>query len=291
MPTPSAVDVDLDFTKYVAVRRGAAAAAAREGAAYGYSGEHRVRRTLLYARPVALAVEATVRVWKNAARAELLGSAVKATDQQHARLYAVAARCAALLRLPAPEVYVSNDLDSDSWTLGTEDDAYIVLGAQLVERFTDEELAFVVGHELGHIHNNHVVFNTALYYLTKGAAFLVKAMVQPATLPLKAWARRAEITCDRAGLLCTRDLDVAIRAMVKRQTGTRDVDVAAHLAELGSGSRIAEIFRSHPFLPKRIEALRMFSQSAYFRRHAGLGEGGLAAHDCDDEVAKLLSVF
>jgi Zn-dependent protease with chaperone function len=291
MPSPPTVDVDLDFARYVSVRRGAADAAAREGAAYAYSGEHRVRRTLAYARPVTLALEATVRAWKGAARADLVRDAVRVTDREFPRTYAIAAKCASILRLPVPPVYVQAGLKGDAWTLGLDDDCYVVLDRDLVERLTDEELTFLLGHELGHLHNNHVVLNTALYYLTTGAAFYVKWIVQPATLPLRAWGRRAEVTCDRAGLLCTRDIDVAVRAIVKIAAGTSDVDVDAYLKEKGEGSRFLELFRRHPHLSKRIEALRLFSQSAFFRRHAGLGDDGLAAHDCDDEVAKLLSVF
>jgi len=291
MPSPPAVDVDLDFARYISVRRGAADAAAREGAAYAYSGEHRVRRTLAYARPVTLALEATVRAWKSAARVDLLADAVRVTDQQFPRLYGIAARCASILRLPVPPVYVKPDVRGDAWTLGLDDDCYVVLDRALVDRLNDDELGFLLGHELGHLHNNHVVLNTALYYLTTGAAFYVKWIVQPATLPLRAWARRAEITCDRAGLLCTRDADVAVRAMIKIAAGLAPVDVDEYLKELGKGSSFVEIFRSHPYLSKRIEALRLFARSAFFRRHAGLGDDGLAAHDCDDEVAKLLSVF
>ena len=80
-------DVELDFSRYVALRRGLAEARARDGAAYAYSGEDRVRRTLAMARPVTLAIEATVRMWQTVKRSELLGSSVKVTDQQFPRLH------------------------------------------------------------------------------------------------------------------------------------------------------------------------------------------------------------
>ena len=77
MPAPP--EIDLDFGHYVAMRRGAAEVRARDGAVYAYSGEHRVRRTLAMARPVTLAIEATVRMRQTVTRSELLGSAVKVT--------------------------------------------------------------------------------------------------------------------------------------------------------------------------------------------------------------------
>jgi Zn-dependent protease with chaperone function len=297
---PVIPEVDLDFQRYVAMRRGAAEARAREGAAYAYSGEHRVRRTLAMARPVTLAIEATVRLWQNVARTELLGSAVKVTDQQFPRLHAIAARCSQMLHIPLPAVYVAPSIgELNAHTLGTDEDAYIVLDAALVDHLTDEELAFVLGHEHGHIHNSHVVFSTALHYLTTAASFYVRWIVQPAILALRAWSRRAEITCDRAGLLCVKDLNVANSAMVKLALGSqklyKDLKIDEYLKQLPEGrrgiGRLSELFRSHPYVPKRIEALRLFSETELYRRHAGLGAGGTATQECDEAVAKVLSVI
>jgi Zn-dependent protease with chaperone function len=292
-------DVDLDFQRYIDLRRGAAEKRAREGGAYAYSGEQRVRRGLSLARPVTLAIEATVRLWQNVARNELLGSAVKVSDGQFPRLYAITARCAAVLGIPVPAVYVAPDVaELNAHTLGTDEDAYLVLNAALVDHLDEPELTFVIGHECGHIHNNHVVFTTALHYLTKAAAFYVRWIVQPAILALRAWARRAEITCDRAGLLCVKDLAVADAAIVKLALGStklyKDLKMEEYVKQLDEGrrgvGRFGELFRSHPYLPKRIEALRLFSESAFYRKHAG-GSGGTTAAECDESVAKILSVL
>jgi Zn-dependent protease with chaperone function len=297
---PLIPEVELDFGRYVALRRGLAEARARDGAAYAYSGEHRVRRTLAMARPVTLAIEATVRMWQTVKRSELLGSAVKVTDQQFPRLHQIATRCAGTLHIPTPAIYVSPAIgELNAHTLGTDEDAYIVVNGALVDHLSDEELTFVIGHECGHIHNNHVVFSTALHYLTSAAAFYVRWIVQPAILALRAWSRRAEITCDRAGLLCVRDLEVANAAMVKLALGSqklyKDLKIDEYVKQLDEGrkgiGRLTELLRSHPYVPKRIEALRLFSESEHYRRHVGLGGGGLPAHECDDAVAKILAVL
>jgi Zn-dependent protease with chaperone function len=292
--------VDLDFARYVALRRGQHEQRNRDGAAYAYVGEHRVRRTLAMAKPVTLAIEATVRLWQSVARSELLGSAVKVTDQQFPKLYAIAAKCARTLGIATPAVYVSPEIgDLNASTLGTDDDSYIVVNAALVDHLSDEELAFVIGHECGHIHNQHVVFSTALYYLTKAAAFYVRWIVQPAILALQAWSRRAEITCDRAGLLCVKDPAVAQAAMVKLALGSqklyKELKVEEYVKQLEEGrrgiGRLAELFRSHPYVPKRIEALRLFAETEYYRRVASVGPGGTKTTECDDAVAKILSVL
>ncbi len=293
-------EVDLDFLRYIALRRGAIEKRVREGSAYAYSGEGRWRRTLALAKPVTLAVEATVRLWQTVKRAELLGVSVKVTEQQFPRLHKIVARCAQTLSIAPPAIYVAPDIGQlNAHTLGTDDDAYIVLNAALVDHLSDEELTFVIGHECGHIHNNHVVYATALHYLTSAASFYVRWIVTPAILALQAWSRRAEITCDRAGLLCVKSLEVATAATVKMALGSqklyKDLKMDEYLKQLEEGrrsvGRFLEVFRSHPYVPKRIEALKLFAETEYYRRHAGLGSGGTPAHECDAAVAKILSVL
>ena len=84
------VAFDFDFAKWIAIRRGSMEQSAREGAAYAFSGELKFRRTLMMARPVTMALEATTRLWRDVARTELLGTAVKVSDQQYPRVFEAA---------------------------------------------------------------------------------------------------------------------------------------------------------------------------------------------------------
>jgi Zn-dependent protease with chaperone function len=114
-------------------------------------------------------------------------------------------------------------------------------------------------------------------------------------LALNGWSRRAEITADRAGLLCGRDLEVAVALLVKQAIGSnklfRDVDVEEYLRGLGqrqSGvGRFDELFATQPYLPKRIEALRLFARTPLYAAQ----EGTLSREECDAKVAELLAVF
>src|SRR5262245_22807168 len=173
--------VDFDLARYIAHRRGQVEQSAREGAAYAYSGERKVRRTLTSARPVIIALEATTRLWRDAAKAELLGTSVKVTDQQFPRVHEAARKAAAALRLRVPPVYVA----PASWSLkaralGTDDAPYIVVNAQAAESLSELELVAAIGHELGHVQNNHVLYVTALHYLRHSAVFFLRWVVQPA---------------------------------------------------------------------------------------------------------------
>jgi Zn-dependent protease with chaperone function len=302
--------IDLSFARYVAARKGEVAARSREGAAYAYGGDVKVRAALDRIRPVTLAVEATVRLWQSMEKSRMLGTAVKVTGKQFPRLAKLAEHCADTLRIPVPTLYVSPTIGSlNAHTFGTADDPYVVINAALIDHLSEPELLDVIGHECGHIQNNHVVYMTTLHFLRHAANMFLRWSVKPAVLALNSWARRAEITCDRAGLICTRDVDVSITCLVKLALGSRklysDVNVEEYLAQLEEAScgvgRLDELTRSHPYLPKRVAALRLFAETTYFRSLAGTGRAangtpealpaGTSKDECDAKVADLIAVL
>jgi Zn-dependent protease with chaperone function len=293
------VGVDFDLAKWIAARRGALEQQAREGAAYAFTGERKFRRTLAIARPVTIALEATTRLWRDAARTELLGSAVKVTDQQYPRVYHAAKAAGAALRVTVPSVFAAPSDTIKIAVLGTDDAPHLIVNLQLAERLDDTQLIAAIGHELGHVQNGHIFYATALHYLRHSAAFYVRWVVQPAIMALQAWSRRAEVTCDRAALLAVRDLDKTLQALVAIELGldkaaafsTEDYLRAVPDAKRGIG-RYAELFRSHPQLPKRVQALRLFAGSAmYAQASGGDPTGKPSLTDIDKQVADLISVL
>jgi Zn-dependent protease with chaperone function len=293
----------FDFQEYIAQRRGAAEALARSGAAYAYPGDQKVLRALGRVTPVTLAVEATVRLWKSVARGEILGTSVKVTDRQFPEIYAIVVDCASRLHIPVPTAYVAPQIGAlNAHTFGTNEDSTIVLNGALVDHLTTEELRFVIGHECGHIQNNHVVYLTALYYLMYSANLFLRWLVTPAVLALQSWTRRAEITCDRAGLIASGELDPAVSALARLALGSKKLadkldleEYMKQLAESQEGAgRVAELFHSHPYLPKRVAALRLFAQTHYYLKAVGRTpreDEGQSLGWCDAQVKQLLSVL
>jgi Zn-dependent protease with chaperone function len=296
-------DVDLSFSRYVAARKGAASARVREGAHYAYGADTRLRSALDRLRPVTLAVEATLRFWQTVGRNRLLGSAVRVSEKQFPQLYRLALRAAEALQIPVPRLYVSSDNTfGTARTLGTADEATIVLYAPLMDNLSDAQMLFLIGHECGHIQNGHTIYLTALYFLTEVAKnYLLRWVVQPAILALNGWSRRAVITCDRAGLLCARDVATATSALVTLAVGSRrlygDIDVDEYLRQLDEGQsgprRFHELFAVSAYLPKRVQALRLFAETTFYRSVVGtLSEGtGISKEECDARVGELLAVF
>jgi Zn-dependent protease with chaperone function len=293
------VGVDFDFPRWIAARRGAMEQQAREGAVYAFTGERKFRRTLNIARPVTMALEATTRLWRDVARTELLGTAVKVTDQQYPRVYEAAKAAGAALRVRVPAVFAAPTSSIKVKVLGTEDAPHLIVNLELAENLDDTELVAAIAHELGHIQNGHILYATALHYLSNSAAFFVRWIIQPAIMTLQAWSRRAEITCDRASLLAVRDLDKTLAAMVRLDLGL-DKGSAFNAEEYlrampdvkkGLG-RFTEMFRSHPYVPKRVQALRLFADSALYAQVTGQDPTGKPnLNDIDKQVSDLISVF
>ncbi|HKE17495.1 MAG TPA: M48 family metalloprotease [Kofleriaceae bacterium] len=310
------VGIDFDFVRYVNYRKGQVEQRERDGAAYAYSGERKLRRALTSARPVLIAIEATTRLWKSKARRELLARSTVASDARYTSLYRAAHAAGEALGLDVPGLYVAEgDFPAPSATLGTDEDTVVVVARRAAEHLSEPELVALVGHELGHVQNNHVLYSTALFYLRHEALFFVRWVVQPAIMALKGWARRAEVTCDRASLIAARDIDVALSALVKAtlddggRGGRADDDAGdddapdaeargvrerlARMAESrGAVGRAAEIFRANPFLPKRARAMEVFAQSLLYHKLTGQADaGGLSSDEVDSQVATIMSVF
>lgn len=290
--------VDLDFVSYIQQRKSAQQSLRHGGAPYAYPGDQRVLQMLGRVTPVKLAVEATGRLWRSTERAQLLDSAVKAGESEFSEVHRAAVHCAQRLQIAVPTVYVAPGLDRlDAYTFGSSDDAYIVLRRLLVDQLSLDELKFVIGRECGHIHNGHVAYTTALYYLKYAANTFVRWIVKPAVIALRSWAQRAELTCDRAGLICCGDAQTAVRTLVKLAEGSSrlatDVDLDEQL-ERSQGRSESDFLRDHPDLQRRAAASDLFAQTHYYLKETGqLEQGsrdGKSLDWCDARVSELFGL-
>jgi len=294
--------IDFDFQRYVERQKdphGVRSTDHPEFGDYAFSGDLRVLRQLKRIAPVRVVAESTVRFWRTVQRNKLLGESTKITPKNHTRLYELTAKCARTLDIVMPTVYVSSSGALNAGTYGTDDDAFILLNAGLLNMLDDDEITFVIGHECGHLQNNHVVYRTAVLFMTQGIVNYLKWAVGPATLALHSWSRRGEITCDRAGLLCCGSEEVALRTMFKvHLRSNKEMDPGAiddYLDEQLEASRagigrLQELMSTHPWMPKRIRALQLFAKSNYYRSFIG-ERGGDPLDQVDREVEELLRII
>lgn len=291
----------LDFQSYVQAKkaRQPSEQGGRDDAhAYAYVSDRTTRVAFDTVKPVELAVGHAVRLMKTLGKNELLGTAVKVGPEQFPRVDALGRRCAETLGISPPTIYIRNNPQLNAMTYGTNDDAFVLIHSALVDHFSDEELLSVIGHECGHIHNDHVVYLTALYYLRTMASVFVRWAVAPAMLALNGWSRRAEITADRAAMLCAGDLGVSTRALAKLALGSTKLydrlNLDAYVAQYDEGQdgvgKLTEVASTHPWLPKRIKALRAFATSRLYREHVGLS-GGQSMEQIDARVHGIIKVL
>ncbi|MDQ3180535.1 MAG: M48 family metallopeptidase [Acidobacteriota bacterium] len=167
---------------------------------------------------------------ESAIRVMFMASAVKVTPQQCPDLHAKLQIACTTLGVDMPDFFIQQNPIVNAFTGGVEK-PIIVMHSGLLERLTDEEVLAVVAHEVGHIHAEHVLYLTAarliealanisIARIIPGAEivkFLISAGISSALL---AWARRAELSCDRAALLVTQDPHVIGRTMMKLAGGT-----------------------------------------------------------------------
>ena len=161
-----------------------------------------------------------------ALRLLFLASSVRVSADQFPDLHqALLDGCYILDMSRVPELYVSQSPTVNAMAIGV-DKPFIVLNSSIVDLMDPEEVRYVIGHELGHVHSGHAVYNTMMYALIALAARF--ALVPFAWIGFKAvlwaleeWHRKAEMSCDRAGLLATQDVDAARRALMKLAGGRR----------------------------------------------------------------------
>jgi Zn-dependent protease with chaperone function len=162
-------------------------------------------------------------------RTILTASAVQVTPKQAPDLHAKLQVACTTLGVAMPDLFILQSPVVNAFTFGV-DRHVVVLFTGLVERLTDEEILAVVAHEVGHIHAEHVLYLTAARLLellaeaaiaTAPIANLVMQILSGTMrAALLAWARRAELSCDRAALLVTQDADVIGHTMMKLCGGT-----------------------------------------------------------------------
>ncbi|MEO6391086.1 MAG: M48 family metallopeptidase [Pyrinomonadaceae bacterium] len=166
---------------------------------------------------------------ESAIRVIFTASAVKVTPYQCPDLYAKLQVACTTLGVDMPDLFVQQNPIVNAFTGGVEKPV-IVLHSALIERLNDEETLAVLAHEVGHIHAEHVLYLTAarlieaLANVALAAAPITGIVTQILSgtmrAALLAWARRAELSCDRAALLVTQDHHVIGHTMMKLAGGT-----------------------------------------------------------------------
>ncbi len=201
---------------------------------------------------------------------------VRLGPKNYPKIHAMVEECCQILDVPMPEVYLSYSPYVNAYTYGV-DRTFITIHSSMAESFTAGELRSIIGHELGHIKAGHVLYKSVARFildnlplLDKIVPFPINPFFVPMLLGMYEWSRRAEFTCDRAGLLCCQDPVTSMNALA-RFSGRLNADngqfcletlvkQAAEVKESASTvSRILAAYYSlgetHPFSVLRVKQI------------------------------------
>ncbi len=129
-----------------------------------------------------------------------------------------------LATLDAPkhyELFVSQTPMVNAGAYGM-DKPFIVLNSGSLILLDEEELTFLLGHEVGHILSGHVLYRTMtvlLYQLAQLGFPIVGLAARAILMALLEWGRKAELSCDRAGLLAVQHPEASLRSFLKLAGG------------------------------------------------------------------------
>ncbi len=306
---PALSGINIDFGAYVdKMRRNDEAHRVNGIPDYAFSLDYKLREEIrkipfFYSLSKRVAVQAEARQ-----RQLLTAGAVLAGPNQFADLYDMTQDCAKRLGIGSPNLYILNNQALNAFTYASDTvTPTIVLYSGIVERMTPGELKCVIGHECGHVHNEHSVYMSIVDLLNGvfGSVGTLAQFLSASTVLLyRQWSRAAEITCDRAGMICADRVEDAISVNKKLAYGTfinreetLDLeDLRRQLDELSqTASVFTEVGSTHPASIRRVLASDAFSRcELLYEWRPELKKPGMVLEtkeEVDAKCAKITALF
>ena len=201
----------------------------------------------------------------------LLQEGVLVSPQKTPRLAGLANDCQARLRPGQVQVIIAPSRQLNAYTFGLSSPKVIVINSRMLDVMDEDELRFVIGHEMGHVALGHSWLNTLLGGMAGVPVSLGSALLL--TLTFRSWNRSCEYSADRAGLLACAKPQKAISALVKLVAGNigspAELQQALQMIERQEetlGSILSETLSTHPMIIKRIEQIRAYAATGTYQR-------------------------
>lgn len=206
---------------------------------------------------------------------ELTGNCVKLSKKQIPQLFSIAENVASMLYVPMPQVFLQQNPFLNSFTHGAENQNFLVITHSLYEQIDEECLYFIIGHEMGHIKNQHVLYTSIIQYLLQQQELTKRKEHEELLLTMLDWQRKSEFTADRVGLLICQDIDIACKSLLTMAIGSKkladQVDINDYVEnqllslEYNPVGQESQLYQSHPFIPVRMKELMNFYNSQQYK--------------------------
>jgi Zn-dependent protease with chaperone function len=212
----------------------------------------------------------------------MLASAARVTDKQFPRVNKILTRTMEIFDVKErPDVYVSQSPYFNAGAYGV-DKPFIVLNSALMDFLDDGEIAYIVGHELGHVLSGHALYTTILWYLMNISSIalsqfpLANIILYGVLIALHEWNRKSELSADRAGMLAVQDGKSPFTALMKSAGGKNigDMEINEFFKQAAeydaAGDTLDSIYKllntlgqSHPFPVVRLAELKTWEGAGY----------------------------
>lgn len=213
---------------------------------------------------------------------------IRVSPRQCSRLYNDLREACAILDVKEPEFYLTQMPTPNAFAFGMQRHT-LVMTTGLVDLLNDTERLEVIGHELGHIKAEHMLYRTMAIVLASVLQELAGSLALPGAVLTHAlgyalfeWFRKSELTADRAGLLTVQDADVCVSGLLKLVGGSQrlvdDLNTGefikqADLYEDMDESLLSVYYKflmvrwqTHPFPAVRAREIKEWSESEQYRR-------------------------
>jgi Zn-dependent protease with chaperone function len=184
-----------------------------------------------------------------------------------------------------PELFVSQTPFVNAGAYGMER-PFIVINSGAINLLDDDEMRTLLGHELGHVMSGHALYHTILILIVfvglNFLPFLTSLVLAPIRYALLEWARKSELSSDRAGLLAAQDPRASMRMFLKMAGGgdMKEMDLDAFLVQAKeyeeTGGAVDRIFKilntleqSHPFNTLRAAELERWIAAGTYEKVIG----------------------
>ncbi len=200
---------------------------------------------------------------------QLIGQAVMIKEDLFPDEYQAAKIAADRLDMKMPKVFISMNPFINAYALGFLGEKSVMLYSKTVEAMNKDELISIIGHEFAHIKCNHTNW-TVITTSTEGLRIPIVSSIMSFILLM--WSRKAEFTSDRGGLLACRDLSASISALAKITVGEKLFNklnlekMLEQKDDIKFMANLSELLGTHPFIIKRIHALKDFHDSETYAK-------------------------
>ena len=168
------------------------------------------------------------------------------------------------------DFYVTGDSTINAFSIASEDAEHphiVNVNSELFNLMSEDELRFVIGHELGHLINLDTALKRLIYFV-----YPPQNTTPPVTLQFKIHLHDnlAELVADRYGYLACGNLDACVTSFFKMASGLdlekmqvsiEDLltDNSKHLDYFLKGGGMSQY--DHPVNPIRVQAINLFANA------------------------------